>query len=164
MSSTAIREQKIQKVSEIKESLTKAKSFVLVDYKGITVAQDTELRNALRAAGVQYQVLKNRLLKIALNDLGYAQFDAALNGLTAVAMGMKDLAAPAKILVEKSAAFKKIKIKCGMADGEFLTEDGCKSLATLPSKEILIAQLLGMLQAPIASLARAVDAIAKKQA
>lgn len=161
--SQAIREQKEKQVAEIKAMLTEAKSFVLIDYKGLTVAQDTELRNAFRKASVKYHVMKNRLVKIALNDMGYTQFDEALNGPTAVAMGIDDIAAPAKITAEKATAFKKMAIKCGMVDGLYLDEAGCKVLATLPSREVLIAMLLGMLQAPIASFARAINAIAEKQ-
>lgn len=164
MASNAILEQKKQQVEQIKKLVSEASSFVLIDYCGITVAQDTELRNEFRKSDVKYAVIKNRLLKIALNELGYTQFDEALNGPTAVAFGGENLAAPAEIANDKVAAFKKMKIKCGMVDGIFLDEAGVKRLATLPSKEGLIAMLLGMLQAPIAAFARAIDAIAKKQA
>ena len=164
MASNAILEQKKQQVEQIKKLVSEASSFVLIDYCGITVAQDTELRNEFRKNDAKYAVIKNRLLKIALNELGYTQFDEALNGPTAVAFGGENLAAPAKIANDKAAAFKKMKIKCGMVDGIFLDEAGVKRLATLPSKEGLIAMLLGMLQAPIAAFARAIDAIAKKQA
>ena len=164
MASNAILEQKKQQVEEIKKLVTESSSFVLIDYCGITVAQDTELRTEFRKNDVKYAVIKNRLLKIALNELGYNQFDEALNGPTAVAFGGENLAAPAKIANEKAAAFKKMKIKCGMVDGIFLDEEGVKRLATLPSREGLIAQVLGMLQAPIAAFARVIDAIAKKQA
>ena len=164
MASTAILEQKKRQVEEIKKMITEASSFVLIDYCGISVAQDTELRNEFRSNDVKYAVIKNRLLKIALNELGYTQFDEALNGPTAVAFGGENLAAPAKIANDKAAAFKKMKIKCGMVDGIFLDEEGVKRLATLPSREGLIAMLLGMLQAPIAAFARAIDAIAKKKA
>ncbi len=164
MASTAILEQKKQQVEEIKKMIQESSSFVLIDYCGISVQQDTELRNEFRKNDVKYAVIKNRLLKIAFNDLGYTQFDEALNGPTAVAFGGENLAAPAKIASDKSAAFKKMKIKCGMVDGIFLDEEGVKRLATLPSKEGLIAMLLGMLQAPIAAFARAIDAIAKKKA
>lgn len=163
MASTAILEQKKRQVEEIKKMVSEASSFVLIDYCGISVAQDTELRNEFRKNDVKYAVIKNRLLKIALNELGYTQFDEALNGPTAVAFGGENLAAPAKIANDKAAAFKKMKIKCGMVDGIFLDEAGVKRLATLPSREGLIAMLLGMLQAPVAAFARAIDAIAKKK-
>ncbi|MBO5305080.1 MAG: 50S ribosomal protein L10, partial [Clostridia bacterium] len=105
-----------------------------------------------------------RLMKIALNELGYTQFDDALNGPTAIALGSDDIAAPAKIAMDKAKAFKKMTIKCGFVDGKYLDEEGCKVLATLPSREGLISQILGLLQAPMAGLARAISAIAEKQA
>ena len=161
---SALRDQKVAKVAEIKEKLEKASSFVLLDYKGLTVAEDTELRSAFRKSGVTYHVYKNRLVKIALNEMGYNQFDDALNGPTAVAMGSDDIAAPAKIALEKSKVFKKMEVKCGLVDGSFLDQAGCNTLATLPSKEGLISQILGLLQSPVAGLARALAAIAEKQA
>lgn len=161
---SALREQKVAKVAEIKEKLEKASSFVLLDYKGLTVAEDTELRSAFRKSGVTYHVYKNRLVKIALNEMGYTQFDEALNGPTAVAMGSDDIAAPAKIALEKAKAFKKMEVKCGLVDGSYLDKEGCNTLATLPSREGLISQILGLLQSPVAGLARALAAIAEKQA
>ena len=161
---SALRDAKVEKVAEIKEKLQNASSFVLVDYKGLTVAEDTTLRSEYRKSGVTYRVYKNRLMKIALNELGYTQFDDALNGPTAIALGSDDIAAPAKIAMDKAKAFKKMTIKCGFVDGKYLDEEGCKVLATLPSREGLISQILGLLQAPMAGLARAVSAIAEKQA
>lgn len=161
---SALRDAKVEKVAEIKEKLQNASSFVLVDYKGLTVAEDTTLRSEYRKSGVTYRVYKNRLMKIALNELGYTQFDDALNGPTAIALGSDDIAAPAKIAMDKAKAFKKMTIKCGFVDGKYLDEEGCKVLATLPSREGLISQILGLLQAPMAGLARAISAIAEKQA
>lgn len=160
---SVFRDAKVAKVAEIKEKIEKASSFVLIDYKGLTVAEDTELRREYRQAGVTYHVYKNRLIKIALNELGYAQFDDALNGTTAVAMGSDDIAAPARIALAKSKQFKKMQLKCGFVDGSFLDAEGVKVLATLPSKEGLVSQLLGMLQAPIAKFARVLNAIAEKK-
>ena len=161
---SALRDAKVEKVAEIKEKLQNASSFVLVDYKGLTVAEDTTLRSEYRKSGVTYHVYKNRLMKIALNELGYTQFDDALNGPTAIALGSDDIAAPAKIAMDKAKAFKKMTIKCGFVDGKYLDEEGCKVLATLPSREGLIPQILGLLQSPMAGLARAISAIAEKQA
>ncbi|HHT83812.1 MAG: 50S ribosomal protein L10 [Christensenellales bacterium] len=158
------RDKKVAKVADIKEKLSNASSFVLIDYKGLTVAQDTEMRNAFREKGVIYEVMKNRLLNLALKDMGYDQFADYLKGPTAVAMGTSDIAAPAKVALDKSQLFKKMQIKCGMVDGIFLDGEGCKKLAQLPSREGLISQILGLLQAPIAALARALSAIAEKQA
>ena len=114
------RELKTQVVKEIKDKIEKSKSFVIVDYRGITVAQDTELRAMMRKSGVEYKVLKNRLVKIALNELGYTQYDEALNGPTAIAFGMDDVVAPAKILVDNAQQFPKLEIKCGMAEKSFI--------------------------------------------
>jgi len=161
---STIRDTKIEKVADIKEKLQKASSFVLVAYQGLTVAEDTALRNEFRKNGVSYHVYKNRLLRIALNELGYNQYDNALNGPTAIALGSNDIAAPAKVAIAKAKDFKKLAIKCGLVDGSFLDEEGCKVLATLPSKEGLISQILGLLQAPIASFARVLNTIAEKQA
>lgn len=155
------REQKEQKVVDIKEKLSAAKSILLIDYKGISVGQDTILRKEYRENDCSYEVLKNSLLKIALNDMGYTQFDEALKGPTAVAMtSTEDIAAPARIAFAKAREFRKMSIKCGLVDGEFLEQEQCREVALLPSREVLIAQLLGMLQAPIASFARVIDAIA----
>ncbi len=158
-----IRDMKVAKVAEIKEKVEQSSSFVLIDYKGLTVAEDTQLRSEFRKSGVSYHVYKNRLMRIALNELGYTQFDDALNGPTAIALGSEDIAAPAKIAMEKGKAFKKMEVKCGLVDGSYLDEEGCKVLATLPSKEGLISQILGLLQSPVAGFARVISAIAEKQ-
>lgn len=163
--SSVFRQQKEKQVAYITEQLKSAKSFLIIDYKGITVAQDTELRNAFRAAGVKYHVMKNRLVKIALTNLGYGKdYDVALNGTTAVAIATAEEAAPAKVTYQKAETIKVISVKCGMAEGRYLSPEECKALSMLPSRNVLIAQLLGMLQAPIASFARAIDAIAQKKA
>lgn len=159
------RQLKEKQVQYITDLLKSCQSFVILDYKGINVAQDTELRNAFRKAGVKYHVLKNRLVRIALQNLGYGdQFDFALNGTSSFAVSDSDAVAPAKIAAQKAETIKVLSIKCGMAEGKYLSADECKALAKLPSREILIAQLLGMLQAPIASFARVIDAIAQKKA
>jgi large subunit ribosomal protein L10 len=160
---SAFKDAKVEKVAEIKEKLEKASSFVLVDYKGLTVAEDTAMRSEFRQSGVSYHVYKNRLMKIALNELGYSDFDEALNGPTAIALGSTDLAAPARIAIDKAKAYKKMTIKCGFVDGKYLDAKGCETLAKLPSKEGLISQVLGLLQAPVAGFARVIAAIAEKQ-
>ncbi|MCL2630310.1 MAG: 50S ribosomal protein L10 [Firmicutes bacterium] len=162
MPSKQILEIKKQEVKEIKKSIEGASSFIIIDYKGLTVEQDTQLRNEFRKAGVKYQVLKNRLVKIALNEMGKTEFDEYLNGTSSVAFGSQDISAPARIALQKATEFKKMKLKCGFADGTFLNEAGCKELATLPSKEILIAKLLYVLQAPISKLAMALKAVSEK--
>ena len=154
---SAALEEKKQLVEELKSKIGAAKSIVIVDYKGLTVFEDTELRKALRAANVEYRVLKNRLMQKAFNELGYAEFDEALNGPTAVAFANGDPVAPAKILLESADKTKKITVKCGMVDGAFITSDGVKELATLPPKEVLLAKLLGTLMAPISGFARVLN-------
>ncbi len=154
---SAALEEKKQLVEEIKSKISDAKSVVIVDYKGLTVFQDTELRKTLREANVEYRVLKNRLVQKAFNELGYTDFDEALNGPTAVAFANGDPVAPAKILIESVDKYKKMAIKCGMIEGSYITEDGVKELATLPPKEVLVAKLLGTLEAPISGLARVLN-------
>ena len=154
---SAALEEKKQLVEELKEKIGAAQSIVIVDYKGLTVYEDTELRKTLREANVEYRVLKNRLMQKALNELGYTEFDEALNGPTAVAFAMTDPSAPAKILLESADKTKKVSIKCGMVDGAYITPDGVKELATLPPKEVLIAKLLGTMSAPISGLARVLN-------
>ena len=170
--STAL-EAKKQLVEELKTKIEGSSSIVIVDYKGLTVAEDTELRKSLREANVDYRVLKNRLMQKAFNELGYSDFDEALNGPTAVAFAGSDPVAPAKILLESVDKYKKMTIKCGMVEGSYLDLNGVKELATLPPKEVLVAKLLGALQAPatglvrvlsetIAGLARVLNQIAEK--
>ena len=154
---SAALEEKKKLVEELKEKIGSAQSIVIVDYKGLTVFEDTELRKTLREANVEYRVLKNRLMQKAFNELGYTEFDEALNGPTAVAFAATDPAAPAKILLESADKTKKITVKCGMVDGAFVTPDGVKELATLPPKEVLIAKLLGTMSAPISGLARVLN-------
>lgn len=161
--SQAIKDQKEAQVAKIRVMLEKAKAFVIVDYKGLTVAEDTELRNAFRKNKVNYHVLKNTLLRIALNELGYKEFDKFLEGPTSIAISLDDVVAPAKVSVEKVSALKKMQVKCGMVEGKFLSEAECTALSKLPSKEILISQLLSMLLAPISSFARTIEAISKQK-
>ena len=157
-----IRTQKEAVVEEIKSKIQAAKSVVLVDYKGLTVAQDTELRTNFRKAGVEYKVYKNRLAKIAFNELGYTCFDAALEGPTAIAFAMND-SVSAKIAAEGGKKFNKLETKCGLVDGEFNDADALKIIASLPSREVLIAKMLGSMLAPISKLAYVLNAIAEKQ-
>jgi len=154
---SAALEEKKQLVEEIKGKIGAAKSVVIVDYKGLSVFEDTELRKTLREANVEYRVLKNRLVQKAFNELGYSDFDEALNGPTAVAFANGDPVAPAKILLESADKTKKLSVKCGMIDGSYITVDGVKELATLPPKEVLLAKLLGTLEAPISGLARVLN-------
>lgn len=156
-----VLEAKKQQVEEIKSKISSAKSVVLIDYMGLTVAQDTAFRKELRENGVDYAVLKNRLVKIAFNELGYSQFDEALNGPTAVAFSSTDAVAPAKYIVKNIKAFNKMKTKCGMVEGQFMDEAGLKQIADIPSREVLLAKMLGSMQSPISKLARCLSMIAE---
>ncbi|MCI7768962.1 MAG: 50S ribosomal protein L10 [Eubacteriales bacterium] len=158
-----IRKEKEAVVEEIKTKIQAAKSVVLVDYKGLTVAQDTELRCNFRKAGVEYKVYKNRLAKIAFNELGFNQFDEALEGPTAIAFSMNDSVSAAKISAEANKKYNKLQTKCGLVDGEFNDADALKIIASLPSREVLIAKMLGSMLAPVSKLAYVLNAIAEKQ-
>lgn len=150
-------------VDEIKKSIEESQSIVIVDYKGLTVAQDTEFRKTMREAGIKYQVLKNTLVRIALNELGYKEFDEALNGPTAVAFGMTDALAPAKIAVDSMEKYKAMEVKCGMMDKKFIDQNTVKALSKVPSKPVLLSMLLSVMTAPMRGLAVALNRLAEKQ-
>ena len=159
-----IRVEKAKVVEEIKTMIQESTSIVLVNYMGLTVAQDTALRASFRNAGVEYKVLKNRLLNIAFNELGYdAEIGKYLEGPTAVAFA-KDAISAAKIVAEGMKTLNKLEIKCGVLDGAFITADVVKNLASIPSREVLLAQLLGLFQAPVSGFARAIKAVADAKA
>ncbi len=163
MSKEAI-EQKKKEVADIADKVKRAKTIVLVDYRGLNVAQDTEMRVAMRGAGVDYKVLKNRLVLRAFNECGYTDFDKILEGPTAVAFGYEDAVAPAKIVADTvTKTNNKISIKGGIIEGKSASVEEINALAKIPAKPVLVAQLLGMLQTPVRSLAVALSEIAKKQ-
>ena len=137
-------------VDEIKENLSNAQSVVIIDYRGLTVEEVTQLRNNMRAQGAVYKVLKNTMIKRAADELGIEGLDAMLEGPTAVAFGIEDAVAPAKVIVDFAKANKdRITIKGGLLDNKVIGLNQIKYLAELPSKEVLIAKLLGTLNAPI---------------
>ena len=154
---------KEQQVSEYVEKIGKAKSFVLVDYRGLNVAEDTAMRSEMRKAGVEYKVIKNRLVLRALNNAGFAGFDKVLEGPTAMAISYEDAVAPAKIVVDNVKKTNKLTVKGGVVEGKVLSVNELNAVASIPAKPVLVAQLLGMLQTPIRSLAVAMSEIAKKQ-
>jgi large subunit ribosomal protein L10 len=156
------KELKRVQIDEIKQDIQAAQSIIVVDYKGITVEQDTELRTKFRKAGVKYRVLKNRLIKIAFNELGITDFDNHLEQTNAFAFGMADPISPAKV-AEEAQKEKKLKLKCGRIGETFLDEAGVTALAKIPPKETLVAMFLGLLKEPVARFARVLNAIAEKQ-
>ncbi len=140
-------------VAEITEKIKASKSVVFVDYKGLTVAEVSKLRNDCRAAGCEYKVYKNTLVRKALNELGFKEFDSDLNGPTAVAFGQDETGA-AKIMVKAAKDYEeKVILKSAFVDNAYVDKKGVSALATMPSKEELLAKLLGSLQAPVANLA-----------
>ena len=151
-------------VEEIKNLAKNSQSIVLVDYRGLNVAQATELRKAFRDAGATYKVYKNRLMKIAFEELGIKFDDNLLEGTTAVAFHNEDAIAPAKIAVDGERKYKVLKVKAAWYDGKQLDTAQTKELASIPSKEVLVAQLLGMLTMPVRGLAVALSQIAEKNA
>lgn len=162
--SKEVLEAKKQVVEEIKTRFKNAKSVVFINYKGINVEQDTALRKSFRENNVLYKIYKNRLIKIALDELGIKDYDPkCLDGTTAVAFG-QDEVAPATILFKAIKKYNVMEAKFGVVDGQVVDAAKIEALSKIPSKEILIAMLLGMLNAPVAALARALDAISKKEA
>lgn len=152
-------------VAEIAEKLQKSASCVVVDYKGLKVEEVTELRNKFREAGIDYKVYKNTLVRRAAAEVGnMAQFDDVnLVGTNAIAFGYEDPVAPAKIVNDFAKTHPKIELKMGFVEGEFYDAENIKKLAEIPSREELIAKLLGSLKAPVSNFVYLVDAIAKKQ-
>ncbi len=149
-------------IEEIKGYADKASSAVLVDYRGLTVEQDTALRKALREAGVVYKVYKNTYLKRAFEGTDFAQLNVNLEGPTAIAFGLEDATAPARILAEFAKKAEKLELKAGVVEGTYYDEKGIQVIATIPSREVLISKLLGSLQSPITNFARVIKQIAEK--
>lgn len=151
-------------VADIKKKFEKAQSAVLVDYRGLNVAEVTDLRNQLRKAGVEYAVLKNTMINLAIKDMNLDDMKAHLEGPTAVAFGYDDAVAPAKILAEFAKKNKKISVKCGVCDGAYIDEAGVQALANTPSREVLIAKIMGSMMSSVSKFVYALEAIRKKQA
>jgi large subunit ribosomal protein L10 len=172
---SANKELKVQVVEDIKAKIQNAKSVVLVKFAGLSVAEDTELRREFRKNNVEYKVLKNTLVRRAFNDLGVTDFDEDLNGPTSVAFGADETGA-SKVIIDAVKKYEnKVSVKSAYVDGGYVDVNGVKALASMPSKEELIAKMLGSLQAPIAnfvgvlsamprSLVIALNAIAEKKA
>ena len=162
---TKMSEAKLQKaaqIEEIKEKIGKCGAFVVVDYKGISVADDTKLRSDFRKNDVEYRVLKNRLVLRALSELNIGGFEGLLERPTAIAFAYGDPLAAAKVVSENAKTVKAIEVKCGLMDGAYIDAETVAKLAAIPSKEVLLAQLLGLLQSPLSGLARALQQIAEK--
>lgn len=162
MPNAKVLAEKQQLVADLKEKLAAAVTGVVVDYKGITVADDTALRKELRENGVNYFVVKNSLLSRAVADTELADMQSVLEGTTAIALSNEDYAAPARILSKFADKSETFKIKSGFLDGKLVDLDTINAIAKLPTREVLLATVLGAFQAPIAAFARAVQAIVDK--
>lgn len=149
MPSKKVLQEKVEVVKELTEKIKAAKAIVLADYRGLTVEQDTELRNALRKAGVEYKVVKNTLTRFAAKENGLDGLDSFLNGPTAMAVSTSDLIAPAKVLAEYAKKYEKLELKVGVVEGKIIDVNGIKALAELPPREVLISRVLAGFNAPI---------------
>ncbi len=160
---TVIREEKVQAVNEIATKLRESQTTVVADYRGLTVAQVTELRKQLREAGVEFVVLKNTLTRLATAKENLTELDVHLTGPNAIAFSKDDLIAPAKILADFAKKNDKLEIKGGVIEGKVVGASEIKALATLPSREGLLSMLLSVLQAPMRNIALAVKAVAEQK-
>ena len=151
-------------VEEIAGKVKDAKAAVLVDYRGLTVEQDTQLRKQLREAGIVYKVYKNTMMKRAFEGTDFAQLDPHLDGPSAIALATDDVTAPARILAKFAEKAKALEMKGGVVEGTYYDAAGLAELAKVPSREELLSRLLGSMQSPIANFARVINQIAEKKA
>lgn len=162
MPNAKVLEQKQQLVASLKEKLDAAVTGVVVDYKGITVADDTTLRKELREAGVEYFVVKNTMLSRAVEGTALEGMKAHLEGTTALALSNEDYAAAARILCKFADGHDNFSVKTGFLDGEVVSAETIADIAKLPTRDVLLATVCSVFQAPIAAFARAVKAIVDK--
>ena len=149
-------------VAEISEAIKDAQSVVLVDYRGLTVEQDTSLRKQLREAGVTYKVYKNTMMNFAFKGTDFEGLAPYLEGPSAVAISTEDATAPARILAKFAKDAKALEIKAGVVEGIVYDANGMQAIAQIPSREELISKLLGSLQSPITNFARVMNQLAEK--
>ncbi len=149
-------------VAEISENIKDAQSVVLVDYRGLTVEQDTQLRKTLREAGVGYKVYKNTFMNFAFKGTACEDLAPYLEGPSAMAYSATDATAPARILAEFAKKADKLEIKAGVVEGTVYDAKGMQRIADIPSREVLLSRLLGSMQSPIANFARVMKQLAEK--
>lgn len=162
MPNAKVLEQKQQIVAELVQKINASVTGIVVDYKGITVADDTALRKELRENGVDYFVVKNTLLARAVEGTDLADIKSVLEGTTAIALSKEDYTAAARIICKFADSHENYNVKSGFLDGKVVDVETINALAKLPSREVLLATVLGAFQAPIAAFARAVQAIVDK--
>ena len=149
-------------VEEISAAIKDAQSVVLVDYRGLTVAQDTELRKQLREAGITYKVYKNTMMNFAFKGTDFEALAPFLDGPSAVAISTTDATAPARVLAKFAQTANKLEIKAGVVEGTLYDADGMKVISSIPSREELLSKLLGSIQSPITNFARCMNQLAEK--
>ncbi len=149
-------------VQEISECIKDAQTAVLVDHRGLTVAEDTQLRKQLREAGVTYKVYKNTMMNFAFKGTDFESLSSILAGPSALAVSNTDATAPARILAKFAKTAPALEIKGGVVEGTFYDAEGMKAIAAVPSREELLSKFLGSIQSPIANLARVLNQIAEK--
>ena len=149
-------------VAEIAEVLNGAKSAVVVDYRGLTVEQDTALRKQLREAGVAYKVYKNTMIRFAAKGTEFEALEPHREGPTALAVSKEDATAPARVLAEFAKKADKLELKGGVVEGTYYDAAGIGVIASIPSREVLLGRLLGSMQSPITNFARVLNQIAEK--
>lgn len=149
-------------VQEISENIKDAQSVVVVDYRGLTVAEDTQLRKQLREAGVTYKVYKNTMMNFAFKGTDFESLAPVLEGPSAIAVSTTDATAPARVLAKFAKTAPALEIKAGVVEGTFYDADGMKAIAAVPSREELLSKFLGSIQSPITNLARVLNQIAEK--
>lgn len=159
MPSAKVLEQKKTVVADMIAKLQAAQAGVLVDYRGLTVSEDTELRRKFREAGVDYTVVKNTLTRFAAKEVGLEELDSVLHGPTSLAISDSDPVAPAKIIADFAKGNDKVEIKAGFLDGKVISLDEIKTLANTPSRDTLIAKIMGSLNAPVSNLVRTLQAL-----
>lgn len=157
------RQIKEVKVQEIKSKLEKSEAFILANYQGLSVEEDTELRKKLRETGVEYKVYKNTLVKLAVRELGITGIDEYLEGPISIAIGYEDPTAPARVLNDFAKEHKKIELIAGVVQGETYGTEKVKQLASIPPREVLLAKLLGSFKAPVSNLAYLLNAVREKK-
>ena len=149
-------------VEEISATIKDAQSVVLVDYRGLTVAQDTELRKQLREAGITYKVYKNTMMNFAFKGTDFEALAPYLDGPNAMAVSTTDATAPARVLAKFAQTAKQLEIKAGVVEGALYDANGMKAISEIPSREELLSKLLGSIQSPIANFARCMNQLAEK--
>ena len=154
----------IEMLEKVKSSIANSKGFFVVDYRGLTVAQDTELRRNIRKENLTYKVYKNTMVKLAIKDTEWSELEKDLEGPTAVVVSKEDATAAARVVADFAKKNPALELKSGVVEGNYYDQNGIKVIATIPSREALLSRLLGSLQSPISNLARVLNQLSEKKA